>query len=292
MLNLVSKINDYLELCKLNVVLLMLFSALVGIVLAPNESISWYQITSFLVGIGLVSGAGGTINQLLDKKVDEKMSRTKHRPMPSGSISSLEAICFAIILAVSGISILAATTNILAIYLTLIAMFGYAFIYTLVLKYVTPQNIVIGGITGALPPLIGWVCVTGKISHEPLLLVLIIYSWTPAHFWALAIAKYKDYEKSTVPMLPVTHGIAHTKRCILVYTLITIALSFLLFILNISGMLYLALVSALNCRYIYLALKLLLENGTSYAMPNFIFSINYLIYLFTIILVDHLIYSQ
>lgn len=282
-------ISAYLEMCKFKVVALMLFSALVGMLLSYKPSFDWYKVLLSLSGIGLLAGSGGAINHIIDKKIDQKMKRTKNRPLPKGKVTTLHAICLAATLAASGTYLLWVYTNPLATYLTAAAMIGYAFIYTGILKHTTPQNIVIGGINGALPPLIGWVSLTGEIAPEPLLLVLIIFVWTPPHFWALAIARYDDYVKSNVPMLPATHGIKFTKLCILLYAVITAITTIIPYIINMSGMFYLIGVIGLNARFLYLATQLYKEPGNKLAMPTFLFSIKYLMLLFLLILVDHMI---
>ncbi|MBT4884755.1 MAG: protoheme IX farnesyltransferase [Legionellales bacterium] len=282
-------ISAYLELCKFKVVALMLFSALVGMLLSYNPSFDWYKALISLFGIGLLAGSGGAINHIIDKKIDKKMKRTKNRPLPKGKVTTLHAICLATFLAIAGTYILWNNANPLATYLTAAAMVGYAFIYTGILKHVTPQNIVIGGISGAVPPLIGWVSLTGEIAPEPLLLVLIIFVWTPPHFWALAIARYDDYIKSNVPMLPATHGIKFTKLCILLYAIITAITTVIPYIIDMSGIFYLIGVTALNVRFIYLATCLYKEQESEFAMPTFLFSIKYLMLLFLLILLDHII---
>lgn len=282
-----TTVNTYLELCKFKVVLLMMLSAATGMIMTDKAELLTGIIS--LLGISLLSCSGGALNQLLDQKIDSQMSRTKNRPLPKGSISSMHAMLFILAMIISGIICLIYTTNILTISLTLFAMFGYSFIYTLGLKHLTPQNIVIGGITGAMPPLLGWCAVTNSISYQPLLLVLLIYTWTPPHFWALAIAKKDDYAKSQIPMLPVTHGIKFTKRCILAYIFITAALAILPFALNISGLVYFTVAVLLNIRYIYLGILLYKDPSNKCAMQNFLFSISYLMVLFAGILIDKVI---
>lgn len=284
-----NKIWQYLELCKFKVVLLMLFSSLVGMLLLYSAAFPWQQALLALLGIGLTAGSGGAFNHILDKKIDIKMSRTKNRPLATGSLPLYKVIIFASSLLVSGALILWFYTNPTATFLTVAAMMGYAFIYTGILKHLTPQNIVIGGINGAIPPLLGWVSITGKISTEPLLLMLIIFVWTPPHFWALAIAKYDDYIKSNVPMLPATHGIPFTKLCILLYTILTVICTILPYLINMLGEIYLFGVSCLNARFFYLVWQLYKEPGDKYAMPTFTFSITYLMLLFFLVLADHFI---
>ena len=266
----------------------MLLSSLAGMILNWQTTTHPIQAILALIGIGLLACAGGAINQILDQHIDKKMTRTKNSPIPQGNISTKNAVVFIITIIVLGLVTLYRTTNMLTIYLTLFAMFGYSFIYTLGLKYITSQNIVIGGITGAMPPLLGWSAITGTISYEPVLLVLIIYTWTPPHFWALSIAKFNDYKKSPIPMLPVTHSIKFTKQCILLYMIITASLSLMPYALNMTSIIYLYLVIIPNIKYIYLGIKLYRDDKNTTAMQNFLFSIQYLIAIFLLIIADHL----
>ena len=285
-------IKLYFDLCKFNVVLLMLLSAAVGMIINENFARTWGMALFSLLGIGVLACAGGAINQLLDQEIDLKMSRTKNRPLPKGTVSKKNAIILIVILILIGVTTLSYSSNDLTLYLTIFAMFGYSFIYTLGLKHLTSQNIVIGGITGAMPPLLGWCAVAGSISYQPLILVMIIYTWTPAHFWALAIAKYNDYAKLEIPMLPLTHGVNFTKRSIMLYTIITASIAYLPYTLNMTGIIYLICISILNLKYLALGLKLYFEENNKSAMPNFLFSISYLALLFSAILIDNLFYQS
>ena len=284
-----QRCNAYLHLSKHKVVALMLLSAAVGMLMGYQAPFPWWQAVASLAGIGLVAAAGGATNQIIDMQRDQAMQRTKDRPLATGALSMNEAIGVAVVFGTSGTIILWLVSNPLATMLTLGAMIGYAFVYTMILKHITPQNIVIGGINGALPPLLGWVSLYGSISAQPLLLVLIIYTWTPPHFWALAIAKYDEYASTGTPMLPVTHGIPYTKLQIMLYTLLLSVITLLPIAIGMSGVLYGVGVVYLNARYIYLNFQLYRETEHTYAMPSFVFSIRYLLTLFILVLVDHML---
>lgn len=278
----------YLELCKPRVVALMLLTAIVGMFLAtPAWVIPWRALIFGTLGIGLAAGAAAVINHLADQRVDKVMSRTANRPLPTGQLTTKKACYFALILGLGGLLLLYFVINPLTAILTLITLIGYAGVYTFYLKYATPQNIVIGGISGAAPPLLGWTAVTNHISAVPLLLVLIIFMWTPPHFWALAIARQHDYAKANIPMLPVTHGVYYTKVTILFYVLILAAVTLLPYAIGFSGFLYLLVALVLNGVYIYWALKLLKTHDLKVPMQAFNFSIFYLGMLFIALLVDH-----
>ena len=220
-----SLIKNYYELCKPNVVLMMLLCALVGIILASDTLLPLIEILVPLVGIGLCSGSAAAINQIIDREADAEMARTDKSPIPQGEISVTNASIFAFVIGLLGVLILVYFVNSLTAILTIFALGGYAFIYTIFLKRATPQNIVIGGLAGAAPPLLGWASVTNTIEPNALILVLIIFIWTPPHFWALAIYRKDDYAKQSIPMLPVTHGVAFTKLQIVLYTIILFLVS-------------------------------------------------------------------
>ena len=281
-----NTIFKYLELCKIKVVLLMLLSVIVGLLL-DITSLTLKKALLSLLGIGLTAASGGVINHILDIEIDKIMSRTKNRPLAKDELPKMHVVFFAIILCCSGLTILWNFANALTVYLTASAMFGYAFVYTVFLKHLTPQNIVIGGINGAIPPLLGWTSIHNNIAAAPLLLVLLIFLWTPPHFWALAIAKQQDYKMSNIPMLPVTHGIEFTKLYILLYSIMLAAASALPFLIGSSGVFYLFFVMLLNARFIYLCLRLYLEQDSNWAMPTFWFSISYLMLLFILLIVDN-----
>ena len=279
--------QSYLKLCKVKVVLLMVFSAMVGMLLCYNTGFPWMQGILGLVGISLVASAGGAFNHIIDRKRDMHMSRTQHRPLVSGNISVRHATLFACILLIGGSGILWCYTNPLTTYLTIAAMCGYAFIYSTLLKPHTPQNIVIGGITGAIPPLLGWTSITGSIDTMPIILVMIIYLWTPPHFWALAIAKKADYAQANVPMLPVTHGIVFTKMQIILYSILTVLCTYLPVALQTTNHIYMVGVTLVNIILLHMAIRLYRDRSHQLAMPLFHYSITYLIILFACILLDH-----
>ncbi len=281
------KWRSYLELCKPKVVLLMLFTSAVGMLLAADGYIPWFELIVANFGIALASGAAAAINHYVDRHIDIEMGRTDNRPLPQGAIKPLDAIIFATMLAIIGLSTLFFWINPLTAILTFIGLLGYAVLYTMYLKRNTPHNIVIGGAAGAAPPLLGWVAVTGEVNTEALLLFLIIFIWTPPHFWALAIKKRVEYAKTGIPMLPVTHGVEFTKLHILLYTLMLMAVTLLPFIIHMSGIIYLSGAIALGLGFIYYAFKLYREEGDSLAMKTFAYSIIYLTALFGFLLLDH-----
>lgn len=282
--------RDYLELCKPRVVALMLLTAIVGMQLASPHFIALRVLILGTIGIGFTSGAAAVINHLVDQRIDAVMSRTKQRPLPTGRVTSRQAFLFAIVLSILGVGILIAFINVLTAILTLLTFFGYAIIYSMYLKRATPQNIVIGGLAGAMPPLLGWTAVTNHLDPQALLLVLIIFTWTPPHFWALAIARYQEYAKAEIPMLPVTHGIHFTKVNILLYTALLVAASLLLYVFEVSGIIYLIGAIILDAGFIFYALKLYQsDTNTKIAMQTFRYSIFYLMTLFVVLLVDHFV---
>ena len=281
------KWKRYLELCKPNVVLLMLFTSAVGMLLAANGTIPWFELIVANFGIALSSGAAAAINHYIDRHIDVEMGRTDSRPLPQGEIKPINAVIFAIILAFVGLSVLYVFINPLTALLTFIGLLGYAVFYTMYLKRNTPHNIVIGGAAGAAPPLLGWVAVTGEVNTEALLLFLIIFIWTPPHFWALAIKRRAEYAKTGVPMLPVTHGVEFTKLHILLYTLMLLAVTLLPFIIQMSGIIYLSGAIALGIGFIVSAYKLYRDDGDRLAMKTFAYSIMYLTALFGFLLADH-----
>lgn len=278
---------DYLELCKPRVVALMLLTVAVGMFLATPGMVPFSILFCGLVGIGCVAGSAAAVNHLVDKHIDAKMLRTCKRPVAQGRIAVRHALLFAATLAVLGLVLLALCVNMLTACLTFITLIGYAGIYTGYLKRATPQNIVIGGLAGAAPPLLGWTAVTNQLDPQAFLLVLIIFTWTPPHFWALAIYRYEDYKKAEIPMLPVTHGIAFTKLTIVLYTILLLVVSSLPFVIAMSGWLYLVGATVLGLRFLYWALLLYYKENNQIAMRTFRFSIIYLLSLFVILLLDH-----
>ncbi len=279
--------RDYLELCKPRVVALMLLTVIVGMCLATPGWVSIPTVFMSLLGIGLCAGSAAAINHLVDKRIDALMARTKNRPVAHGRISVSHALCFAMILGVLGLTILNYFVNGLTAILTFLTLIGYAGIYTGYLKRATPQNIVIGGLAGAAPPLLGWTAVANQLDPQALLLVLIIFTWTPPHFWALAIYRFEDYKHAEIPMLPVTHGIGYTKLNVLLYTILLLVVSVLPFAVGMSGWLYLAGALLLGLRFLYWAIRLYRTEQPVIAMKTFRFSIFYLLCLFVFLLIDH-----
>lgn len=279
--------RDYLELCKPRVVLLMLLTVLVGMYLASPGWVDLLLVSSTLLGVGLCAGSAASINHLVDRHIDSMMARTQKRPVARGRVSVTQALCFATIIGVLGLGILMHFVNQLTAWLTLITLIGYAGVYTGYLKRATSQNIVIGGLAGAAPPLLGWTAVTNQLDPQALLLVLIIFTWTPPHFWALAIYRYEEYQHAQIPMLPVTHGIQFTKLSIYLYTILLIVVSILPFIIGMSGWLYLTGALALGLRFLLWSHRLYRTEKALVAMQTFRFSIVYLMMLFVFLLVDH-----
>ena len=282
-------LRSYYDLCKPNVVLMMLITALVGSLLASKTLPPLSLIIFAMLGIALCASSAAAINQIIDRKADANMNRTENRPIPQGEVSVSHASFFAFILGISGTGILVLYVNILTAALTLASLIGYAFIYTVYLKRATPQNIVIGGLAGAAPPLLGWTAITNSVDPNSLLLVLIIFAWTPPHFWALAIHRKEDYAKENIPMLPVTHGVQFTKLQIILYTIILILVSFLPFIVLMSGIFYLISASTLGAIFLYYSSKLYLDENNENAFPTFVYSIYYIFLIFAALLIDHFI---
>ena len=282
-----STLKNYYELCKPNVVLMMLITALVGSLLASKTLAPISLIAFAMLGIGLCASSAAAINQIIDRKVDANMNRTENRPIPQGEVTAINASMFAFVLGVSGATVLVVYVNVLTAALTLASLIGYAFIYTVYLKRATPQNIVIGGLAGAAPPLLGWTAVTNSIDPNALLLVLIIFAWTPPHFWALAIHRREDYAKENIPMLPVTHGVKFTKLQIILYTIILCLVSLLPFIVMMSGVFYLVSASVLDAIFLFYAVRLYLDQNNENAFPTFVYSIYYIFLIFAALLIDH-----
>ena len=279
--------KQYLELCKPKVVLLIVFTAVVGMLLSTPGAIPLDIFIFGTLGIAIASASGAAVNHWVDQKIDAEMDRTKARPIPTGGLSSNSAIAFALFLAALSMVILFTFINVLTAVLTFICIIGYAVIYTMFLKRTTPHNIVLGGAAGAAPPVLGWTAVTGEVNSEALLLFLIIFIWTPPHFWALAIKRRDDYAKVGLPMLPVTHGIPFTKMQVLLYTFMLLAVTLVPFVIEMSGLIYLAGAVALGIGFIYHAFKLYLSDSDEHAMKTFGYSIFYLTALFGFLLTDH-----
>ena len=279
--------RDYLELTKPKVVLLMLITSLAGMFLATRAGVPWPILLFGNLGIALCAAGAAVVNHVVDRRIDALMARTHKRPLADGRVAPLPALGFALALSLAGMAVLLVFTNALTAWLTLASLLGYAVIYTGFLKRATPQNIVIGGLAGATPPLLGWVAVSGHVSAEPLLLVLIIFAWTPPHFWALAIHRKQEYAKADIPMLPVTHGERYTKLHILLYTLVLLAVSLLPYVIHMSGPLYLICALALGLRFLHWAWVLYRGTRPHAAIKTFKYSIGYLFLLFIALLLDH-----
>ena len=285
---LLGPFTQYWSLTKPKVVSLIVFTALVGMLLAANGAVHWDIVFFGLVGIGLAAASGAAINHVVDHHIDAIMERTKGRPLPSGSLNKTQALVFAVSIGVIGIALLVVFVNVLTAVLTFFSLVGYALIYTLYLKRATPQNIVLAGAAGAAPPLLGWTAVTGQVETEALLLFLIIFIWTPPHFWALAIRRKDEYAKAKIPMLPVTHGVDFTKIQILLYTILLFIVTLMPFLIHMSGLIYLAGAVSLGIGFLYYAIKLYRDDSPNgIAMKTFGYSIFYLSLLFAFLLVDH-----
>lgn len=279
--------RDYLTLCKPRVVALMILTSAIGMLLATDGWVPWQVMLLGNVGIALCAGSAAAINHFVDRQIDQKMNRTCGRPIADGRLSATQAVGFAMIIGLMGMTILSVFINALTAWLTLASLLGYALVYTVFLKRATPQNIVIGGIAGAAPPLLGWVAVTGSIEPGALLLVLIIFAWTPPHFWALAIARKEEYAKADIPMLPVTHGEQYTKLHIVLYTIILLAVSVLPFVIHQLSWIYLTGSVILGGIFLGFVVKLYRDPESKAAMPTFAYSITYLMLLFMVMLLDH-----
>ena len=279
--------RHYLELTKPKVVALITFTAIVGTLLA---SPSWPPLDALLwgnLGIALASACAATINHVLDRRIDEQMGRTRGRPLPTGHLKERQALAFAAVLGVTSMIILSFLVNLLTAVLTFASLIGYAVVYTVWLKRATSQNIVIGGAAGAAPPVLGWTAVTNHVDPHTLLLFLIIFVWTPPHFWALAIARRDEYAKVGLPMLPVTHGIEYTRLQVLLYTVLLFVVTLLPFLTRMSGLIYLVAALILNAGFLYYAFALKITRRAELPMRVFRFSVTYLMWLFAALLVDH-----
>jgi len=279
--------RHYYELTKPKVVLLIVFTAIVGTLLStpgmpPLGALLWGNL-----GIALAASCAAAINHVLDQKIDEKMARTRNRPLPTGTVNTVQALSFAGVLGLLSMLVLWFLVNPLTAVLTFFSLIGYAVIYTVWLKRATSQNIVIGGAAGAAPPVLGWAAVTNSIDPNALLLFLIIFVWTPPHFWALAIARRDEYARAGIPMLPVTHGIPYTRLQVLLYTVLLVLVTFMPFLTGMSGLIYLAATLVLNAIFLYYAFAMQFTERTELPMKIFKFSIQYLMWLFVALLVDH-----
>lgn len=284
-----QKMKEYVTLTKPRVVMLLVFCAFVGMLLAIEDwGMATLQSVVFgCLGIGMASSAAAAINHLVDQRIDGIMARTHNRPLPQGTVNNLSALIFAAILAGTSMVMLVFLVNTLTAVLTFLSMIGYAVIYTMYLKRATPQNIVIGGLAGAMPPVLGWAAITGEVSAYSLVLALIIYVWTPPHFWALAVNRREEYAKVDVPMLPVTHGAEYTRLHITLYTILLVCVTLLPYLMFENGIVYLVGTMALNIRFLWYAFKLQKTRDDKLAMQMFVFSIIYLMWVFALLLVDH-----
>ena len=281
--------RDYYALTKPGVVQLLVFTAIVGMFLAVPGMVPWTALIAGSLGIGLAAAAGAVVNQILDQRIDAQMARTRNRPLPQGRIGERDALAFAMGLGLAGLAVLVLFVNVLTAALTFASLIGYAVVYTVYLKRATPQNIVIGGAAGAAPPVLGWTAVTGTVDPHALLLFLIIFTWTPPHFWALAIARRSDYERADIPMLPVTHGVELTKSFVVYYTVLLILVTVLPYLTGMTGLLYLFGALLLGGGFLYYALKLKFAPFEDSPMATFRYSIWYLMALFSFLLIDHYI---
>jgi heme o synthase len=277
----------YLELTKPRVVALITFTAIVGTLLASPGMPPLEPLIFGNLGVALAAACAATLNHVLDARIDAQMARTRGRPLPAGALTERAALAFAAALGLSAMVVLALLVNRLTAVLTFGSLIGYAVVYTVWLKRATPQNIVIGGAAGAAPPVLGWTAVTGSIDPNALLLFLIIFAWTPPHFWALAIARREDYARAGVPMLPVTHGVEFTRLQVLLYTVLLVVVTLLPFLTRMSGLVYLIAALVLNAGFLYYALLLKISARAELPMRVFRFSVNYLMWLFAALLVDH-----
>lgn len=279
--------DDYLALCKPKIVALIVFTAIVGMFLATPGMVPMSALLFGTLGIGLAAASAAAINHVVDHRIDSAMARTRRRPLPRGQVSMQAAAMFAFVLGGISMFILARFVNELTAVLTLVSLIGYGFIYSMYLKRATPQNIVIGGAAGAAPPVLGWTAVTGTLDAPALLLFLIIFAWTPPHFWSLAIYRRNEYASVDIPMLPVTHGVEFTRLHILLYTIVLFIVSLLPFVIYMSGPLYLAGAVILGGIFLYYAIRMQVDHSDRLAMRTFSYSIVYLMALFAILLIDH-----
>ena len=280
-------LGHYLALCKLRVVALIVFTALVGMALSVPGWIPLDTLIMGNLGIGMAAASAAAINHLLDARADQVMTRTRHRPLPTGRLSERQVLVFALLLAVASMVILVVFANVLTAVLTFATLIGYAVVYTVWLKRATPQNIVIGGAAGAAPPILGWAAVTGEVHSYALILFLIIFVWTPPHFWALAIYRREDYAAADVPMMPVTHGVKFTRWQILFYSIILVLVTLLPWLTGMSGLIYLAGSLVLNVGFMGYAIAMMRPRTEQLAMQMFQYSITYLMALFAFLLLDH-----
>ncbi|TSA13621.1 MAG: protoheme IX farnesyltransferase [Betaproteobacteria bacterium] len=282
-----QRLRQFYSLTKPRVTLLAVFCAVIGMFLATPGMVPWRVLFAGTAGIALLAGAAFAINCLIEREIDAKMARTRARPLPRGELTAQQTLVFAGAIGGIGMFLLYRYVNALTMWLTFGTFVGYAIIYTILLKPATPQNIVIGGLSGAMPPLLGWTAVTGEVAPDALLLVLIIYAWTPPHFWALALYRTEDFARAGLPMLPVTHGQKFTRLHVLLYTLVLIATTLMPFAYGMSGWIYLAGALVLDAMFLYYAIKIYTAYSDRLAQQTFRFSVVYLAGLFTALLLDH-----
>ncbi len=281
-------LSDLLGLCKLKVVALILLTAVVGMLLSVPYIPDYALVLNASIGIGLASASAAVFNHIVDEKIDLQMSRTDQRPLPQQKVSRNQALVWGLFLGIVGLSILYFLVNTITTVLTFISLIGYAVVYTMYLKRATPQNIVIGGAAGAAPPVLGWAAITGDVHAHALLLFLIVFVWTPPHFWALAIYRYEEYKKVDVPMLPVTHGIPYTRVQILLYTVLLLLVTLLPYLTGMSGAIYLISAVVLGVIFLIYAIKIYTRpDDPKIAFATFLYSVNYLMLLFIALLIDH-----
>lgn len=278
--------SAYLGICKLKVVVMLVITAWVGLMLAPDMNRTLFEQGMSLIGIGLLSASAAAINHVVDREIDKKMARTRHRPLVQTQLSVKQALGFAALIGFIGAGALFFWSNILTLTMTLGALVGYAVVYTMFLKRATPQNIVIGGLAGAMPPLLGWISETGQLNVQAWLLVMIIFIWTPPHFWALAIARRNDYKRADIPMLPVTHGSEFTRFFIVIYSILLCVVCLFPYLVAMSGNIYLLCVLTLNSVFLYKSIVLYIKRSDEAAMALFHFSITYLLLLFISLFID------
>jgi protoheme IX farnesyltransferase len=284
-----SRAYQFYQLTKPRVVSLIVFTAVIGMFLAVPGAVPLQALLAGTAGIALLAGAAAAVNCLVEQKIDAIMTRTSRRPLPRGQLTSVETLVFAGVIGGAGLAILHQWANALTMWLTLATFVGYAIVYTVILKPMTPQNIVIGGASGAMPPVLGWAAVTGEVTADALTLFLIIFAWTPPHFWALALYRKNEYAKAGVPMLPVTHGDKFTRLHVLLYTVILCACSLLPFVVRMSGLIYLFAAIALGAIFLSYAVRIYTAYSDALARRTFRYSITYLATLFAALLVDHYI---
>ena len=279
--------REYLELCKPRVVSLIVFTAIVGMLLSTPGPVPLDIFVFATLGIALAAGSAAAINHVAEYRIDALMARTQDRPLPQGELTRTHALVFALLIGTLAMYLLVAFVNVLTAVLTFASLIGYAVIYTMYLKHATPQNIVIGGAAGAAPPVLGWTAVTGSVDPHALLLFLIIFAWTPPHFWALAIYRREEYAKAAVPMLPITHGVDYTRVQILLYTIVLTIVTILPFATYMCGPVYLFAALLLDAGFLYYAIRMLTDHRDELAKQTFSYSILYLMLLFMVLFIDH-----